>query len=63
MMIKICCKRNCLVGWDKTKYANVVGIVIRQLREFHARIREEKEIEISYSILIKGKGAATWIDC
>ena len=62
MMIKICYKRNCLVGGDKTKYANAVGIVIRQLKEFHARIKEEKEIEISYSILIKGKGAATWID-
>lgn len=58
-MIKICCKRDYLVGWDKAKYANAVGIVIRQLREFHAKIREEKEIEISYSILIKGKGAAT----
>jgi len=63
MMIKICCKRNYLVGWDKAKYANAVGIVIRQLREFHAKIREEKEIKISYSILIKGEGAATWIDC
>ncbi len=61
-MIKICCKRYCLVGWDKTKYANAVGTVIRQLKEFHAKIREEKEIEISYSIVIKGKGAATWID-
>ena len=63
MVIKICCKRDCLVGWDKAKYANAVGIVIRQLREFHAKIKEEKEVEISYSILIKGKGAATWIDC
>jgi len=61
-MIKICCKRHCLVGWDRTKYANVVGIVIRQLKEFHAKISQEKEVEISYSILIKGKGAATWID-
>jgi len=60
-MIKIYCKRNWLVGWDKAKYANAVGIVIRQLKEFHAKIREEKEIEISYSILIKGKGTATWI--
>ena len=63
MMIKICCKRNNSIGWDKAKYANAVGIVIRQLKEFHAKIKEEKEVEISYSILIKGKGAATWIDC
>jgi len=63
MMINICCKRNYLVGWDRTKYANAVGIAIRQLREFNEKIRQEKEIEISYSILIKGKGAATWIDC
>ena len=62
MMIKICSKRTHLTGWEKAKYANVIGIVIRQLKEFHAKIREEKEIEISYSILIKGEGAATWID-
>ena len=62
MMIKICCKRAYLTEWDKVKYANAIGIAIRQLKEFHAKIREEKEIEISYSILIKGKGAQTWID-
>ena len=61
-MINICCKINYLVGLDKTKYANAVGIAIRQLREFHEKIRQEKEIEINYSILIKGKGAETWID-
>ncbi len=62
-MVKIDCKKTCLVGWDKAKYANAVGIAIRQLREFHEKIGQEKEIEISYSILIKGKGAVTWIDC
>lgn len=61
-MTKICCKRNYLAGFDKAKYANAVGIVIRQLKEFHAKIKDEKEIEFSYSILIKGKGVATWID-
>ncbi len=57
MMIKICCKRDYLIERDKVKYANAIGIAIRQLREFQAKIRLEKEIEISYSILIKWKGA------
>ena len=61
-MIKICCKRNCQVGWNRAGYASAIGIVIRQLKEFHAKIKEEKEVEISYSILIKGKGEETWID-
>lgn len=62
MMIKICSKRICSTGWEKARYANVIGMVIRQLKEFHAKIKEEQGIEISYSILIKGEGAATWID-
>ncbi len=62
MMIKICSKRTCSAGWEKAKYANAIGIVIRQLKEFHAKIKEEQGIEISYSILIKGEGATTWID-
>lgn len=61
-MIKICCKSNCLVRWNRAEYASAIGIVVRQLKEFHAKIKGEKEVEISYSILIKGKGAETWID-
>lgn len=62
-MIKIYCKRNYLFGWDRTKYINAVGIVIRQLKEFQEKIKEGEEIEISYSIFIKGKGGVTWLDC
>jgi hypothetical protein len=63
MMIKICSQKAHLAGWEKAKYANVIGIVIRQLKEFHAKIKEEQGVEISYSILVKGEGVATWIDC
>lgn len=61
-MIRIYCKNDYSVEWDKARYADTVGIVIRQLREFHTKIRKYEGIEISYSILVKGKGVALWID-
>ena len=63
MMIKICCKRDYLVGWDKAKYANAVGIVIRQLKEFHAKIKEEKDLtqkELAEKLMTTTTTVARW---
>lgn len=61
MRIKFRKERGCLSLEEKARYAKAIGVVIRQLKEFHAKIKEDG-IEISYSVMIRQKGAATWID-
>ncbi|MCG2706687.1 MAG: hypothetical protein L6254_03985 [Candidatus Omnitrophica bacterium] len=52
-LIKIHCERDYLAGWEKTKYAKAMRVIIKQLREFQATIKEEKGIEINCLIIIK----------
>lgn len=52
-MIKICCKRNRLKGWEKIRYARAIGIIVRQLREFREAIKQEKAVEVDYLIIMK----------
>ena len=53
-MIKILCKRNYLSGYEKMQYAKAISMIIRELKELQAVIKEEiAMIEVEYSITIK----------
>ena len=52
-MIKICCERDRLAGWEKIKYARAISVIVRELKEFQDAIKEEAAVEVDYLIIMK----------
>ncbi len=52
-MIKICCERGRLEGWEKIRYARAIGIIVKQLKEFQEAIKKKKTAEVDYLIKMK----------
>ena len=52
-MIKICCERDRLEGWEKIRYASAIGVIVRELKKFQGAIKDEKAVEVDYLIIMK----------
>ena len=52
-MIKICCERDRLAGWEKIKYAKAISVIVRELKGIQEAIKKEEAVEVNHLIILK----------